>query len=102
MSNYPPGVTGNEYQIAGPDSEGDCQRDCRRCAFIAAENGWFDNTSMEWFVRDEDGEPVNADECDWSEAPVRLTLHDYSTYQGYWNATCGVCGLESEGDQDEW
>jgi hypothetical protein len=21
MSNYPPGVTGNEYEIAGPDSE---------------------------------------------------------------------------------
>jgi len=28
MSNYPPGVTGNEYQIAGPDAEFDDVREC--------------------------------------------------------------------------
>lgn len=28
MSNYPPGVTGNEYEIAGPDYERDEEREC--------------------------------------------------------------------------
>ncbi len=28
MSNYPPGVTGNEYQIAGPDYEEDSDELC--------------------------------------------------------------------------
>jgi hypothetical protein len=28
MSNYPPGVTGNEFQIAGPDKESDEVRTC--------------------------------------------------------------------------
>lgn len=28
MSNYPPGVTGNEPEIAGPSWEGQVERDC--------------------------------------------------------------------------
>lgn len=33
MSNYPPGVTGNEYAIAGPDYEAEEDRDCaEECA----------------------------------------------------------------------
>lgn len=28
MSNYPPGVTGHEYEIAGPDAEYDDTREC--------------------------------------------------------------------------
>lgn len=28
MSNYPPGVTGNEYEIAGPDWEGEVEVSC--------------------------------------------------------------------------
>ena len=28
MSNYPPGVTGNEWQIAGPDFERDETKEC--------------------------------------------------------------------------
>lgn len=31
MSNYPPGVTGNELRIAGPDWDGDIERECPRC-----------------------------------------------------------------------
>jgi hypothetical protein len=31
MSNYPPGVTGSEYQIAGPDYERDASRFCDHC-----------------------------------------------------------------------
>lgn len=31
MSNYPPGVTGNEYEIAGPDREFTDERECDHC-----------------------------------------------------------------------
>lgn len=31
MSNYPPGVTGNEWQIAGVFSEYDEERECPAC-----------------------------------------------------------------------
>ena len=31
MSNYPPGVTGNEYEIAGPDFEVEHERECPVC-----------------------------------------------------------------------
>ncbi len=31
VSNYPPGVTGNEYEIAGPDFEEDADENCSRC-----------------------------------------------------------------------
>ena len=30
-SNYPPGVTGNEYQIAGPDYERESETPCLEC-----------------------------------------------------------------------
>lgn len=28
LSNYPPGVTGNEYEIAGPDYEEEVEGEC--------------------------------------------------------------------------
>ncbi len=31
MSNYPPGVTGNEYEIAGPSYEEYEDRECPEC-----------------------------------------------------------------------
>ena len=31
LSNYPPGVTGNEYEIAGPDSEWEEDLYCAKC-----------------------------------------------------------------------
>ena len=31
--NYPPGVTGNEYEIAGPDKEWEEQFVCKSCGF---------------------------------------------------------------------
>ena len=31
LSNYPPGVTGNEYEIAGPDSEWEDTNYCEKC-----------------------------------------------------------------------
>lgn len=35
MSNYPPGVTGNEYEIAGPDREFTDERDCEGCGRLS-------------------------------------------------------------------
>ena len=35
MSNYPPGVTGNEYEIAGPDYEDDTDYPCWHCSNTA-------------------------------------------------------------------
>jgi hypothetical protein len=32
MSNYLPGVTGNEFEIAGPDYEEELEIECPRCA----------------------------------------------------------------------
>lgn len=48
MSGYPPGVTGREYAIAGPDGETDEQRECPACGWsgiatvsaYAAERWW--------------------------------------------------------------
>lgn len=31
MNNYPPGVTGNEWQIAGPDKEFEAEMRCKHC-----------------------------------------------------------------------
>ena len=31
MSNYPPGVTGNEFEIAGPNREYEEVRECTEC-----------------------------------------------------------------------
>ena len=39
-SNYPPGVTGNEYEIAGPDFERDYPEPCPRCGGQQVEQGY--------------------------------------------------------------
>jgi ribosomal protein S27AE len=31
MNNYPPGVSGNEYEIAGPDYQRDHPEPCPKC-----------------------------------------------------------------------
>lgn len=48
MSNYPPGVTGFEYEIGGPDSEQDEEAWCDYCGELtqgvvqgSAGNYWF-------------------------------------------------------------
>jgi ribosomal protein L37AE/L43A len=37
-SNYPPGVTGNEYEIAGPDFEEEVE--CSECGKLALKQGY--------------------------------------------------------------
>lgn len=39
-SNYPPGVTGNEYEIAGPDYEQDHPESCPKCGEHMVEQGY--------------------------------------------------------------
>ena len=36
--NYPPGVTGNEYEIAGPDDEWEDELHCKKCEKITTFN----------------------------------------------------------------
>ena len=49
MTNYPPGVTGNEYQIAGADYERDVCHNCATCHATqdGTEQGYGDER---WFI----------------------------------------------------
>jgi hypothetical protein len=38
-SNYPPGVTGSEFQIAGPDREWEVERWCETCQASTSQVG---------------------------------------------------------------
>jgi hypothetical protein len=57
VSNYPPGVTGNEYEIAGPDREFEDERTCPDCDQVSIVDvtgyGW-----EEWWT------------CPWCKAEV--------------------------------
>ena len=37
MNNYPPGVSGNEFEIAGPDYEGESDLPCPECGGLMME-----------------------------------------------------------------
>ena len=39
-SNYPPGVTGSEYEIAGPDYEKESDTPCPQCGADTIEQGY--------------------------------------------------------------
>lgn len=49
-SGYPPGVTGNEYEIAGPDKEWEEERTCSNedCGFSGLVNGETYNNTEAW------------------------------------------------------
>ena len=65
MSNYPPGVTGNEYEIAGPDAE------------------WTDIKEVY----------CNNDECADFEKELEVEM-DLRSYRGEWwgDWKCDTCG----------
>ena len=47
-SNYPPGVTGQEYEIAGPDTETESREYCQWCA--SPQDGYTMTYSYQrWF-----------------------------------------------------
>ncbi len=55
MSNYPPGVSGNEYEIAGPDWEQDSTEYCEQCR--DDQPGMFQGyRDLVWFICYECGE----------------------------------------------
>lgn len=71
LSNYPPGVTGNEYEIAGPDEtwEDPAPGPCPECGYSPSD--------------DEDSDPVT-----------------FERYQGnvWWN--CPACGCQVDVETD--
>lgn len=70
MSNYPPGVTGNEFEIAGPDYERESDEPCphymagqrQECGLPTMEQGYRNDS---WLVCEEghvtDLEPLEPD-----------------------------------------
>ncbi|KKK89081.1 hypothetical protein LCGC14_2736690 [marine sediment metagenome] len=49
--DYPPGVTGNEYEIAGPDHEEESEEPCTQCGAPTMEQGYG---GERWLVCDND------------------------------------------------
>lgn len=111
MSNYPPGVTGYEYAINGPDWEGEVDRECRQKGVTAtvapvdlveALNDLVDKKDKPsaahalryvldlltppqaaWI-------PVELDECQFTGDV------EASSYNGVLWWTCPMCGAEHE------
>lgn len=75
LSNYPPGVTGREWEIAGPDADGEELQDCVPCT-EEAEN-----------EQDYDGPPLQ-------------TMHEWFLFDGYKHSRCTVCDTEKEDEID--
>ena len=73
MSNYPPGVTGNEWQIAGPDAERDETRDVKECG--------------------------NA-ECEFEGGTVEGVVTFYG-FEAWFDWECPECGHSNEEDVSE-
>ena len=66
-SNYPPGVTGNEYEIAGPDYERDVDEECPECGGHMIEQGYRRNS---W---------VHCMDCDYQKDLERLYHNDFDS-----------------------
>jgi hypothetical protein len=86
-SNYPPGVTGNEYAIAGPDKEWVAWRHCPTCGW----EGEADHQAYEgdawWHCPD----PIPAHEAQ----PLPVTGRNEN---GAWvttNWSCALCGANA-------
>lgn len=79
MSNYPPGVTGFEPQIAGPRWEGELERTCNA-----------ENVTIK-IVRADDGREFELplDVCPWIDGEVDA---QESRSEIHW--TCPACGTE--------
>lgn len=60
MSNYPPGVTGNEYEIAGPSWTGIMDIECPSCGYEGEADA--EGYGMERWAFCECGETVDLPE----------------------------------------
>ena len=70
MSNYPPGVTGSEYEIAGPDTEVESREYCKWCA--SPQDGYTMTYRYErWFDCESCGETT-----DMESVPEELEIPD--------------------------
>ena len=87
LSNYPPGVTGNEFEIAGPDAEWDEMQTCTNTVQATIPQGgvYSDSSVMEDVER----------ECGF-EGEVSCW-----SYQGVMHWECPDCGHEYEEDLND-
>ena len=88
MSNYPPGVTGRELQIAGPDWEDEIEVTCRAknvtwLVAAAGEKGKAAPKLMDF----------DFDECPYEGAVDAWGYHRVT----HW--TCPACGTEHDVDE---
>lgn len=68
MSNYPPGVTGNEYAIAGPDHELERDAWCNECeAVMAGVEQWY--RRERWWTCDTCGWTTETPQSDATGTP---------------------------------
>lgn len=68
MSNYPPGVTGNEMAISGPHREWDvADWECPRCDHVGDADGWFHPMEGTWIDCPECGFSQEQDDPGWDD-----------------------------------
>lgn len=104
LSNYPPGVTGNELEIAGPDYEQDEERYCG--AEVQVVPAALAKDIVESVLRAQEGLRVNADvlsilirqaeiagECGYEG---EVTVYRYQRRQ-WW--VCPACRTSHEEDE---
>lgn len=86
MSNYPDNVTGREYEIAGPDWDGDIERTCAT-----------KNVTITIVDREDDGNTfvLEVDECPLIDREVYA-----QRYNGVLSWTCPACGTEHIEDEE--
>ncbi len=63
MSYYPPGVTGGEFEIAGPDEETDAERFCPHCKHVTTGYDVEYGNEM-WYACEECGHNADLEDCE--------------------------------------
>jgi hypothetical protein len=113
-SNYPPGVTGREWQIAGPDREETMTLDCGvdEATLLILPKEWYEQLSLEmtWTVQ-EFADRVKARGQVRSLLESLVEIEDVacpfegevevSFYGGIGSWTCPLCGTDHEVNDEE-
>ena len=114
MSNYPPGVTGRELEIAGPSWEGHVDRACDepdvQIRMVTAEVA---SLIEKWLnVRGADSEPMAKERMlralMQAQDPWEITMENCPfeseveawAHRGMLHWTCPLCGTEHEEDDE--
>ena len=109
MSNYPPGVTGNEFAIAGPDWDGTVERVCEaqdvevvtiEQEVVTAIENWkaaigtdaeeIEKKHMLMWLKTADLKKIDQEQCPYEGKA------DAWSYGGVLHWTCPMCGAEHE------